>query len=219
MFNNTSANCVFCVSPPCAIYSYEQHICLLSIFLCRFHSTAQCGCILATLIHLDPQYSNAFDVWNNSVVLSASFSSNFVGMALCVLCTIMTLRAPECMRVCVSVCREFGKEPQADGEAAVAAGERPWDFLVPWWPQWHVCHKWQRHTVVTWQMNDPMYEFSRWWAAVVFFPPLPFISVPLCCEPPILLRVSFKYTWHWNERGLGQLRHCNALTCGQGELH
>lgn len=44
------------------------------------------------------------------------------------------------MWVCVSVCRESGKEPPADGEAAAAAGERPGDFLLPWWPQWHVLH-------------------------------------------------------------------------------
>lgn len=45
-----------------------------------------------------------------------------------------------CMWVCVSVCRESGKEPAADGAAAAAAGERPGDFLLPWWPQWHVLH-------------------------------------------------------------------------------
>lgn len=42
----------------------------------------------------------------------------------------MYVCASENMWVCVSVCRESGKEPQADGEAAAAAGERPGDFLL-----------------------------------------------------------------------------------------
>lgn len=42
--------------------------------------------------------------------------------------------------VCVSICRESGKEPQADGEAAAATGERPGDFLLPRWPKRHVLY-------------------------------------------------------------------------------
>lgn len=39
-----------------------------------------------------------------------------------------------------SFCRKSGKEPKADGEAAATAGERPGDFFLPRWPQWHVLH-------------------------------------------------------------------------------
>lgn len=43
--------------------------------------------------------------------------------------------------MCFSVCRESGKKPQADGEAAAAAGARPRDFCLPRRPKRHVPHE------------------------------------------------------------------------------
>lgn len=60
------------------------------------------------------------------------------------LCTFYKMQVPFgswCTWMCFSVCRESGKKPQADGEAAAAAGARPWDFYLPRWPKRHVPHE------------------------------------------------------------------------------
>lgn len=71
---------------------------------------------------------------------SVVFSKN-VGGFFCVPLQMLVPFVSWCTWMCFSVCRESGKKPQADGEAAAAAGARPRDFCLPRWPKRHVPHK------------------------------------------------------------------------------
>ena len=98
--------------------------------------------VVFPLMLSEPQNNNALYCTCNWVVffcLLLLFSSHFLDTWLCAF-TNVSVCVLIYLDVCVSICRESGKEPQADGEAAAATGERPGDFLLPRWPKRHVLH-------------------------------------------------------------------------------